>query len=61
MQTNKLLVFDLAVSAKYKLKDTVMQKGFEQAVSMKCQQIPVEMSAWGYIKNELFEAADEIC
>ena len=50
---HKLLVCDLVVSAQpvkpicipprrktWKLKDTVMQKEFEQAVSMKCQQIP---------------------
>ena len=41
----KLLVWDLVVS-----------------VSMKCQQIPAEVgSAWEYIKNGLFKAADEIC
>ena len=38
-----------------------MQKEFEQAVSMKCQQIPAGVeSAWKYIKNGLFEAADEL-
>ena len=72
---NKLLVCDLGVLAKpvkpiripptrktWKLNDTVVQKEFEQAVSMKCQQIPAEVeSAWEYTKNRLREAADEIC
>ena len=57
---HKLLVCDLVVSAKpvkpiripprwktWKLKDTVVQKEFEQEVSMKCQQIRAEVeSAW---------------
>ena len=31
------------------MKDTVAQKEFEQAVSVKCQQIPAEAeSAWEY-------------
>ena len=72
---HKLLVCDLVVSAKpvkpiripprrktWKLEGTVVQKKFEQAVSVKCQQIPVEVdSAWEYIKNGLLKAADEIC
>ena len=46
----------------WKLKDTVVQKEFKQAVSVKYQQIPAEVeSARGYIKNGLLEAADEIC
>ena len=44
------------------MKDTVVQKEFEQAVSMKCQQAPVKVeSAWEYIKNGLLEAADQLC
>ena len=72
---HKLLACDLVVSAKpvkpihitprrkaWKLKDAVVQKEFEQVVSMKCQNIPAEVeSAWEYIKNGLLEAADEIC
>ena len=72
---NKLLVCDSVVSAKpvkaicipprlktLKLKDTVVQKEFGQAVSMKHQQIPAEVDhAWESIKNRLLEAADEIC
>ena len=72
---HKLLVCDLVVFAKpvkhirippkrktWKLKDTVVQKQFEQAVSMKCQQILAEVeSAKEYIKIGLFKAADEIC
>ena len=71
---HKLLVCDLVISAKpvkpiripprrkpWKFNDTVVQKEFEQAVSMKCQQIPAEVdNAWEYIKNGLLEAADEI-
>ena len=39
-----------------------MQKEFEQAVSMKCQQIHAEVkSAWKSIKYGLLEAADKIC
>ena len=46
----------------WKLKDTVVQKEFEQTVSMKCQQIPADVeSAWESIRNGLLEAADEIC
>ena len=72
---HKLIDCDLVVSAKpakpihippkrktWKLKDAVKQGEFEQAVSMKCQQIPAEKkSTWKYIKNELLEAAEEIC
>ena len=71
----KLSAWDLVVSVKpvkpiriprrrktCKLKDTVVQKEFEQAVSVKCQQIPAKVeSVWESIKNWLFEAADEIC
>ena len=46
----------------WKLKDTVVQKEFKQAVSLKCQQIPAEVeNASEYFKNGLFEAVDEIC
>ena len=72
---HKLLVCDLVVFAKpvkhirippkrktWKLKDAVVQKQFEQAVSIKCQQIRAEVeTAKEYIKNGLFKAADEIC
>ena len=44
----------------WKVKDPAVQKEFEQAALMKCQQIPAEVeSAWEYIKNGLLEAADE--
>ena len=34
------------------MKDTVAQKESEQALSVKCQQIPAEAeSAWEYIKK----------
>ena len=72
---HRLLVSDLVVSAKpvkpiliaprrktWNLKDTFVQKEFEQAMSMKCQQIPAEVeSALEYIKNKLLEVAVEIC
>ena len=70
-----LLVCDLVVSVKpvktiripprrktWKLKDTVVQKEFEQAVSMKCQQIPAKVeSVCEYNLNGFLEAADEMC
>ena len=73
IKQHKLLVCDLVISAKsvqpicilprrksWKLKDTVVQKEFEQVVSLKCQQIPAEVErAWEYIKNGLLKAADE--
>ena len=72
---HRLLVCDLVVLAKpvrpiripprrktWKLKDTVVQKECEKALTMKCQQIPAEVeNAWEYIKNGLLEAADDIC
>ena len=72
---HKLLVCDLIVQAKpikpfciparrktWTLKDFVLQKEFEEAGSMNCQQIPIEVdSIWRIIKYGLLKAADEIC
>ena len=72
---HKILVSDLVISAKatkpiripprrktWKLRDSAVQKEFEQAVLRKCQDIPADIEGlWTSIKNVLLDAADETC